>query len=171
MTKNLLLAWATRYGSTEEVAHAIADDLLKQGFTVNAQPMAEVKSLERYEAVVLGFALYMSRIHKDARRFFAAYREPLMRVPVAVFCLGPFHADEKEFQESRRQLDRQMKHFPWLAPIAVEIIGGRFDPQQLGLLRYVPAMRSVPASDARNWEAIHNWAYHLPAALHAGAAR
>jgi menaquinone-dependent protoporphyrinogen IX oxidase len=34
MPKNVLVAWATRYGSTEEVAHAIADDLLKQSFAV-----------------------------------------------------------------------------------------------------------------------------------------
>ena len=150
MSKSVLVAWATRYGSTEEVAHAIADDLLKQNFAVKAQPMAEVNSLERYDAVVLGFALYMSRIHKDARHFFASYKEHLMRVPVAVFCLGPVHAEEKEFVEARRQLDKQLIHFPWLSPIAVEIVGGRFDPQKLGLHRY------VPASDARDWEAIHN---------------
>lgn len=172
MSKNVLVAWATRYGSTEEVAHAIADDLLKQNFAVKAQPMAEVTSLERYDAVVLGFALYMSRIHKDARHFFETYKAQLMRVPVAVFCLGPFHADEKEFVEARRQLDKQLTHFPWLSPIAVEIVGGRFDPQKLGFpLRFAPVLHNLPASDARNWDAIHNWAYHLPAALEASAGR
>ncbi len=171
MPKNVLVAWATRYGSTEEVAHAVADDLLKQGFTVNARPMTEVQGVERFDAVVLGFALYMSRIHKDARRFLTTYKEQLTGVPVAVFCLGPVHADEKEFVEARRQLDKQLTAFPWFSPIALEIIGGRFDPQKLGLLRYVPAMRSVPASDARNWEAIHSWAYHLPAALQAAGTR
>ena len=171
MPRNVLLAWATRYGSTEEVAHAIADDLLKQGFTVHAQPMPEVKSVERYDAVVLGFALYMSRIHKDARRFLTSYKEQLMRAPVAVFCLGPVHAEEKEFVEARRQLDKQLKQFPWLSPVALEVVGGRFDPGKLGFLRLMPAMRNMPTSDARNWEAIHSWAYHLPAALEAASTR
>jgi menaquinone-dependent protoporphyrinogen oxidase len=117
--------------------------------------MAEVNSLEHYDALVLGFALYMGRIHKDARRFLVSYKEQLLQMPVAVFCLGPVHADEKEFVEARRQLDKQLTALPWFSPIALEIIGGRFDPQK--------------ASDARNWEAIHNWAYHLPAALEASA--
>jgi len=171
MRKNVLLAWATRYGSTEEVAHAIADDLLKQGFTVHAQPMAEVKSVDRYDAAVLGFALYMSHIHKDARRFLATHEEQLRHVPVAVFCLGPVHAEEKEFVEARRQLDKQLMRFPWLSPVALEIVGGRFDPGKLGYLRLIPAMRNMPTSDARNWEAIHSWAYHLPAALETASMR
>jgi menaquinone-dependent protoporphyrinogen oxidase len=131
--------------------------------------MAEVNSLEHYDALVLGFALYMGRIHKDARRFLVSYKEQLLQMPVAVFCLGPVHADEKEFVEARRQLDKQLTALPWFSPIALEIIGGRFDPQKLGWLRFAPVMRSLPASDARNWEAIHNWAYHLPAALEASA--
>ena len=38
MPATVLVTWATRYGSTEEVAHAVADELLNQRFTVNAQP-------------------------------------------------------------------------------------------------------------------------------------
>lgn len=169
MTKNVLVAWATRFGSTEEVAHAIADDLLKQSFAVKALPMNEVKGLDRYDAVVLGFALYIGRIHKDARRFLATYKDQLMRAPVAVFCLGPVHAEEKEFAEARRQLDKQLTAFPWLSPVSLEIVGGRLDPQKLGLMRFLPALHNMPTSDARNWEAIHAWANHLPAALQPAA--
>lgn len=34
MSASVLVTWATRYGSTEEVAHAVADELLRQGFSV-----------------------------------------------------------------------------------------------------------------------------------------
>lgn len=166
MGKTILVAWATRYGSTEEVAHAIADDLLKQQFAVNAQPMSEVKDLERYAAVVLGFPLYMMRIHKDSRRFLASHQDQLSKRPVALFALGPFHAEEKEFVEARKQLDKELAKFPWLSPVAVQVIGGRFDPKKLRFpFSFIPVLRNMPASDARDWTAIHAWAGNLAPSL------
>lgn len=168
----VLVTWATRYGSTEEVAHAIADDLLRQHFTVNAQPVTEVGALERYGAVVLGFPLYMGRMHKDARTFLSSHREELTQRPVALFVLGPFHAEEKEFVEARKQLEKELTKFPWFHPVCQEVIGGRFDPQKLRFpFSFLPALRNIPASDARDWDAIHAWAANLPAALQPAATR
>ena len=166
MSTTVLVTWATRYGSTEEVAHAIADDLLKQKFAVNAQPMSEVGSLDHSQAVVMGFALYMGRIHKDARRFLESHRDELMHRPVALFALGPFHAEEKEFVEARKQLEKELAKVPWFSPVARQVIGGRFDPQKLRFpFSFIPVLRNLPASDARDWDAIHAWAGILPPAL------
>jgi menaquinone-dependent protoporphyrinogen oxidase len=172
MPATVLVTWATRYGSTEEVAHAIADDLLKQGLAVNAQPTSAVASLERYDAVVLGFALYMARMHKDAGRFLKSHRDELLRRPVGVFVLGPIHADAKEFAEAERQMKKELAKFPWFSPVAQQVIGGRFDPNRLGFpLSILPPLRKMPANDARDWNAIHAWAGSLPAALHAATSR
>jgi menaquinone-dependent protoporphyrinogen oxidase len=163
MPTTVLVTWATRYGSTEEVAHAIADDLLKEGLVVKAQPIAEVTSLERYDAVVLGFALYMARMHKEARRFLKSQRGELLRRPVGVFVLGPIHADAKEFAEAERQMNKELAKFPWFAPVARQVVGGRFSPEKLGFFfRNIPVLRNVPASDARDWNSIHAWAGTLP---------
>lgn len=168
----VLVTWATRYGSTEEVAHIIADDLLKQRFAVNALPMTEVKSLERYQAVVMGFALYIGRMHKDARHFLSSHQKELIHLPVALFVLGPVNADEKEFVTARSQLQKELAKLPWLSPIAQEVFGGRLDPKKFSFpLTLIPAMRNLPASDARNWDAIHAWAGHLPAAIQPAMAR
>jgi menaquinone-dependent protoporphyrinogen oxidase len=171
MPATVLVAWATRYGSTEEVAHAIADDLLKQGLAVNAQPISAVDSLERYDSVVLGFALYMARMHKDARRFLQFHRDQLLLRPVGLFVLGPVHADAKEFVEAEKQMKKELAKFPWLAPVAQQVIGGRFDPQRLGFARFLPALRKMAPTDARDWNAIHAWAATLPAALQPSAMR
>ncbi|MGB9029489.1 MAG: flavodoxin domain-containing protein [Acidobacteriaceae bacterium] len=166
MSTTVLVTWATLYGSTEEVAHAIADDLLKQHFAVTAMPMSEVGILDRYQAVVMGFPLYMFRIHKHARSFLESHREELIRRPVALFALGPFHAEEKEFVEARKQLEKELAKYPWFSPVAQQVIGGRFDPQKLRFpYRFLPVLRNLPASDARDWDAIHAWAGNLPPAL------
>jgi len=172
MSATVLVTWATRYGSTEEVAHAIADDLLKQGLAVHAQPISEVTSLERYGAVVLGFALYMTRMHKDARRFLKSHRDELLVRPVGVFVLGPVHADAKEFAEAEKQMKKELAKFPWFSPVARQVIGGRIDPAKLGFpFSILPALRNVPASDARDWNSIHAWAGTLPAVLQAATVR
>jgi menaquinone-dependent protoporphyrinogen oxidase len=104
----------------------------------------------------------MGSIHKDARRFIATHRTQLTQRPVALFALGPVHAEESEFVEARRELAKELAKFPWLAPAAQEVFGGRFDPRKLGFpLILFPPLRKMPASDARDWTAIHAWAGNL----------
>ena len=166
MSGSILVAYATRHGSTKEVAEAVAATLREQGLEVDIQPMRQVRALAGYGAVVLGAPLYMFRWHKDALRFLSRHRQALTERPVAIFALGPFHDDEKERQEARAQLDKEMTKFPWLTPAALEIFGGKFDPAKLGFfLSLIPALKQMPASDVRDWMAIRAWASKLPAAL------
>ena len=164
MSASVLVGYATRYGSTQEVAEAVAATLRERGLEVDIQPMREVRTLEGYRAIVLGAPLYMFHWHKDALHFLARHREALTQRPVAIFALGPFHAEEKEFQEVRRQLDKELAKFPWLTPAAIEIFGGKFDPEKLTFPHnLVPALKNMPASDIRDWTAIRAWASDLAA--------
>jgi len=124
--------------------------------------MRQVRTLDQYLAIVLGAPLYMFHWHKDALHLLAQHREALTQRPVAIFALGPFHAEEKEFQEVRRQLEKELAKFPWLTPGAIAIFGGKFDPQKLTFPHnLVPALKNMPASDARDWTAIRAWASDL----------
>jgi menaquinone-dependent protoporphyrinogen oxidase len=164
MEARVLVAYATRYGSTQEVAEAVAATLRERGLAVDIQPIRAVRTLEGYRAVVLGAPLYMFRWHKDALQFLARHREALTHRPVAIFALGPFHAEEKEFQEVREQLDKELAKFPWLTPAAIAIFGGKFDPEKLTFPHnLVPALKKMPASDIRDWTAIRAWASDLAA--------
>jgi menaquinone-dependent protoporphyrinogen oxidase len=171
MNDNVLLAYATRYGSTKEVAETIAATLREDGLTVELQPIQEVRSLEGYSAVVLGAPLYMGRWNKDADRFLSRYREALMQRPVAIFALGPVSTDEKEWQGARTLFDTEMAKYPWLTPIALEMFGGKYDPSKLrlpdNLIAKLPAspLHNAPASDARDWTAIRTWANNLATKL------
>ena len=162
MEAKILVAYATRYGSTQEVAETIAATLRERGLTVDRESVRHVCTLEGYHTIVLGAPLYLFHWHKDALRFLTHYRVALTTRRVAVFALGPLHGEEKEYQEARRQLDKELVKFPWLTPTAIAIFGGKFDPQKLTFPHnLVPALKKMPASDVRDWAAIHSWANGL----------
>jgi len=166
MPASVLVGYATRYGSTLEVAEAIAATLRERGLEVAIEHLQKVQNLDQYRAVVLGAPLYMLHWHKDALYFLARYRTTLMQRPVAIFALGPLHADEKEYQASRKQLDRELAKFPWLTPAATALFGGKFDAQKLTFPHnLVPALKKMPASDVRDWAAIRAWASDLSVKL------
>lgn len=165
----VLITFATRYGSTEEVAQAVAAAMREAGVEVEIKPIRDVRTLEGYDGVVLGTALYMSRLHGDARRFLSSYRDALSSRPVSLFALGPVQNVEKEWDAARLQLKNELAKFPWFAPVSAEVFGGRFDPVQLGFWsRLLPALRKMPARDARDWTAIRAWAKEQAAKLQSG---
>jgi menaquinone-dependent protoporphyrinogen oxidase len=164
MSASVLVVYATRYGSTQEVAEAVAATLRERGLAVDIQPMRDVRTLDQYRAIVLGAPLYMFHWHKDALHFLARHRAALTQRPIAIFALGPFHAEEKEFQGARQQLEKELEQFPWLTPQAITIFGGKFDPQKLTFPHnLIPALKNMPASDVRDWTAIRVWANDLAA--------
>ena len=162
MSPLVLVGYATRYGSTQEVAEAVAATLRECGLAVDIQPMRQVRTLAGYSAVVLGAPLFMFRWHKDALRFLSRHRQALTQRPVAVFALGPTHDpyDEKEWQDSRDQLDKELSKFSWLTPVALEMFGGKYDPAKLRFpINWLAGKE--PASDLRDWTAIRAWAADL----------
>jgi menaquinone-dependent protoporphyrinogen oxidase len=167
MSPKILVAYATVYGSTEEVAQAIAEDLRQAGAEVELQAAAKVASLEGYQAVVLGAPLYMFRWHKAALRFLTHFHGALAGLPIAIFALGPFHNKPDELQGAQEQLDKALLKFPWLAPAAKEVFVGKFDP---ALLRFpynlIGPLKQMPASDERDWGTIHAWVAGLGQLLH-----
>ena len=166
MSTTDLVGYATTYGSTPEVAQAVALALRECGHVVDVQPMREVRSLAQYRAVILGAPLVMFHWHKHAHHFLARHRQALLERPVAIFALGPTHNpyDQQEWQDSRAQLDKELARYPWLKPVALEIFGGRYDP---ALLRFPLNLLAgkAPASDIRNWPAIHAWSTSLAAKI------
>jgi menaquinone-dependent protoporphyrinogen oxidase len=164
METKVLVAYASTHGSTQEVAGRIADMLREKGWQVDLQPARKVRTLEGYQAVILGAPLYILRLHKDGTHFLSMHRDAFCNgLPLAIFAGGPFSTgDEKEWSEVRRQLAQELAKYPWLKPEAVEVIGGRFDPAKLRFpWNLVPALKQMPSSDLRDWEAIRAWAISL----------
>lgn len=161
MPVSILVAYATRYGSTRETAEAIAQVLRELEYQVMLAPMRDVHAVEPYNAVVIGAPLQMFKWHKDAHHFLSRYRRALTELPVAVFALGPLHRAENEIQEARTQLDKELAKYTWFHPRAIQVFVGRLDPTKLHFPFSLFAGK-MPASDEMDWDAIRAWAERLP---------
>jgi menaquinone-dependent protoporphyrinogen oxidase len=56
---SVLVAYASKHGSTEEIARFVTDRLRERGIDADAAPVQEVSDLSGVEAVVLGSAIYL----------------------------------------------------------------------------------------------------------------
>jgi len=171
MSASVLIAYATRYGSTQEVAERIAQILIQSGYEVEVLPCKKVETIEQYQFFVIGAPFFIGRILKDAKNFLLKNQDVLSKKPVAFFALGPIGETEKELSETQSQLDKELKQFPWFKPISTVMFGGKYNPEKLRLLdkflTLPPAspLHNLATSDARNWENIKDWAEKLIATL------
>lgn len=163
MTTSILVTYATRHGSTAQVAGAVAGYLRAHVDEVGLMPARGVRGpVDGYALVVLGAPLYSGRWHRDAHRFLERHHRELAHVPVAVFGMGPRDGGEEAWRRSRAQLDRALARHGWLAPAAVAVIGGVDPPDRRG---------RKPQRDLRDWAAIRSWALTLPVGTPAGTGR
>ncbi|MFF2848835.1 flavodoxin domain-containing protein [Streptomyces sp. NPDC058001] len=96
MTTNVLVAYATRNGSTAEVAAVIADALRGEGLRAEARQVTDRVDVSAYNAVVLGSGVYAGRWLRDAHRFVRREHHALVRLPVWLFSSGPLDRSASE---------------------------------------------------------------------------
>jgi menaquinone-dependent protoporphyrinogen oxidase len=159
----LLLAYATRNGSTRDVAEHIAAMLRLDGYEVDCLLATVVDDLAAVDAVILGAPLYAGRWHGDACRFVERHRDAIAHRAFAVFALGPRTLDVKDVTSSRGQLEHALQKLNAPTPETTAVFGGVLDPKKF----HFPFNR-MPATDARDWDDIDLWAARLPAALGCG---
>lgn len=151
MNRRVLVAYASRHGSTAAVAVEIGTAIADAGAYVDVVPAAKVDSLAGYDLVILGGALYVGRWHKDAIGFLKRHCDELVSVPLAVYAMGPKTLEADDVALSRRQLDDALDRLP-VVPFAATIFGGVVDPAKLRF----PFSRLAPV-DARDHAQISAW--------------
>jgi menaquinone-dependent protoporphyrinogen oxidase len=87
----ILVACATRHGSTAEIAAETADVLRHDvpGAVVDLRDAATAGEVAGYDAAVIGSAVYMGRWLPAARDLVEGHREVLRAMPVWLFSSGP----------------------------------------------------------------------------------
>ena len=157
---SVLVAHASKHGSTREVAEAVAARLSSHGIVTYTCKAGDAAGIGEYDAVVLGSAIYTGRLLADARAFLHRCGDELAGRPLAVFAMGPRTLADDDVAGSRSQLDAALAREPAVHPFTTAVFGGAFDP----LEHRFPFSR-IAAFDVRDWAAIHAWADEIAAAV------
>lgn len=164
----VLVTYASKNGSTEEIAEAIADELMAHGLDVTCRSAHEVDAGEA-DAVVLGSAVYAGRWLRPARRFLKDEADHLRRIPFWIFSSGPFgeqaehpSADDLRWLEPPKVVSRAEA----LGVREHVVFGGSLPDEPQGFIENA-MVRNTPAEsrDSRDWERIRAWASGIAAEL------
>ena len=85
----VLVSAASTHGATSEIAQVIGQALSEKGFAVTALPPEQVQSVDGYDAVIIGSAVYMGHWLDPAKDLVSRCREALPGRPVWLFSSGP----------------------------------------------------------------------------------
>jgi menaquinone-dependent protoporphyrinogen oxidase len=89
MDGQVLVAYATKYGATGEIAEKIGQVLRQAGLDADVLPVEQVSDLTPYKGVVLGSAVYIGRWRKEAVKFLRTNEKMLAERLVWLFSSGP----------------------------------------------------------------------------------
>ncbi len=172
MSDKILVAYASKTGSTVGVAEAIGKALVERGAQVDVRRMDEVQDLTPYRAVVLGSAIQDHQWLPEAMTFVRQHRDELARKPVATFlvCMTLAMKNQQYRESVKRWLDPVRA---LITPVSEGFFAGVLDISKIPKFsdrlkfRISVATGVWTEGDHRDWGAIRAWANTLPVAFNA----
>ncbi len=165
MQDRVLIAYATRAGSTAEIAVKIGETLSKQNRSVDVLPVAKVGDLSSYRAVILGSAIRMGSVLPEVLKFVQNNQAALQQKSFSPFvvCMtlvddtAANHATVSAYLDPLRTL---------VKPASEGLFAGVLAPGKVKLIeRLIMSAMKVPVGDFRKWDQITAWADGLSASL------
>ncbi|HEX2413408.1 MAG TPA: flavodoxin domain-containing protein [Solirubrobacteraceae bacterium] len=153
----VLVTAASRHGATLEIADALAAGLGRRGIEAEARPAERVGSVDGYDGVIIGSAVYVGRWLEPARDLVEIHAGALSGRPVWLFSSGPLGPPDALKPEGDpvdvadlMQASEAAEH---------RVFAGRLDKKLLGFgeKAVVVAVRA-PEGDFRDWDAIDGFA-------------
>lgn len=160
----VLVTVESKHGSTAEIGREIASVLRGKGLEAEETPPDEVSSVDAYDAVVLGSAVYAGHWMKSPKELVHRIAESLSGLPVWLLSSGPVGEPPKPDEDPvdvEEILDRTK------AP-GHRVFAGRIVKSGLnfGEKAIVLALRA-PEGDFRDWDEIKGWASEIADELRA----
>ena len=167
MSKHVLVVYASKYGSTREIAEAIGSTLERNGLRADLKSVGEQVDIGSYDGVIAGSAVYVGRIRNEMKRFLADNEKALTQKPVWLFSSGPTDPDENPPEiDGWHQSTALAQIVERIRPKDTVIFGGALERDQLSRFeRWIVARVKAALRDARDWEQIEAWAKGIAVAL------
>ncbi len=163
---NILIAYASKKGSTQEIADYMADHLRKNAYTVTVAHCDTVQTLAEYDAVLLGTGIYSGRWLPAAETFLRRLTAELDETPFFYFlvCIrlletgGYDHVMQEYVPE---HLIKQVKNIQGQTAFAGKLSYADIDWRERWTLsmRYDGEAKPMEqlVEDHRNWQTIQRW--------------
>jgi menaquinone-dependent protoporphyrinogen oxidase len=152
----ILVAYASKHGSTQGIAERIAEKLRQLGKEAEARSVEEVSDPGSYEAFVIGSAIYYGSWLKEATEWVRRNQAVLAQHPVWLFSSGPLGTEVKDAEPQPKEIAEFRET---IGPRDQRIFFGALEHSRLSFAErvMVKAVRA-PEGDFRDWQAIEAWA-------------
>jgi menaquinone-dependent protoporphyrinogen oxidase len=159
----LLVASASRHGSTTEIAERIAAQLRAAGHTVDVATAEPSRWLDdEHDGYIIGSSVYFGNWLRDARRFVEGNAALLAGRPVWLFSSGPLGEQPAVgittgHLRTLTDLTKARSH---------EVFSGRLRRADLNRFeRLVVRITRAPFGDFRDWDRVDRWVAEVDAEL------
>ena len=178
--------YASRHGGTAGIANRIAEVLQAEGVRVAVADAINKPDPGRFDAYVIGSAVYIGSWLKEATEFLERNQTTLATRPVWLFSSGPLPGSSKMTEAEdpiavalgpeegpgsggRKKIEALSAA---IRPRDHRVFLGAYDPNDPPksmperLVRMMPvAKQALPAGDFREWNVIESWARQIAAEL------
>jgi menaquinone-dependent protoporphyrinogen oxidase len=178
----LLVAYASRTGSTKGIAEFIGEKVRGRGIQVDVQEVGDVHNVGDYDAFLIGSAVYMFHWVKEARQFVLRNRALLSSRPVWLFSSGPVGPQAKDSRgrdlrdvsgpkeiDELREMAKPRDHRVFFGALFGDRLGGTLGFTYKLIRRSKAARESMPEGDYRDWDEIEAWAIGIAEVLASSA--
>lgn len=164
----ILVAVATRHGATREIAESVATALGSALTDAGVWSQTEVRdaglvrSVEGFDAVVVGSAVYLGHWLEPARNLVESFSDELREVPVWLFSSGPVGEQTRPAEEPVAVGDLARR----VNARGHRLFGGRIARHTLKFPeRAVVTALRVADADNRDWPTIRAWGREIGTSL------
>lgn len=161
MEKRVLVAYASKYGSTGGVADAIGKELCSKDVAVDVVLIKNANNISSYQGVIIGSPIYMGKWMSEAVDFIKKNKDTLCKVPIAYFlvCMTLSQPTEKKRAEVLSYMDSILKAVPEIKPVGIGTFAGAMDYNNLSWInKKILKSKGTPEGDFRDWNDIRTWA-------------
>jgi menaquinone-dependent protoporphyrinogen oxidase len=160
MGKNILVAYATKTGSTRETAEAIAKTLRERGLGAEARPLARAGDLAAFDGYVVGAPINGMAWLPEALAFVRDNKAALAGKPTAYFLLSIAYGVGRE--SIRKVVPARLDPAAAIvAPAARACFGGVMAADPPLPLRLAFGIKKGAPRDGRNWDEVRAFAEEL----------
>jgi menaquinone-dependent protoporphyrinogen oxidase len=150
----VLVTTASKHGSTAEIGSAIAETLADHGIETGVLAPDDVISVHRYDAVIMGSAVYAGHWMSSMKRMAHRLAPELTERPVWLFSSGPV-GDPPLPEEEPVDVAPMMEATGARGHV---VFAGKLDKRVLTFAeKAIVAAFKVSEGDFRDWDEVRKW--------------